>query len=218
MILSDSGSERVLHPEGQFVGVCVDVVDVGIAETAYGPKLKVRFVFETDAQIEKKDAKGNVLGMFPMIIGRRFTATLNEKGHLRPFLDSWVGRKLTETECRRFDAERMIGVAALLTIDHNTGQDGKEYDNILSIAKLPKQMESPEASGHYVRVQNRPTDPNAPRKASDARPQPPTPQPRRPESQTRDLQAAGRKAAAAADDPYADFPTALVDDDDDLPF
>lgn len=219
MLLSE-GVTRTPHPEGQYLAVCVDVVDMGMKETKYGLKPKMRLAFETEATQEREDERGRAYEQ-RFIISAVFTPTLNEKGKLRPFLESWLGRRMTRDELRGFDPELLIGQSALITVAHSPKDGGGVYDNIIGIAKLPRQMEAFASAGTYVRVKDR-EDAEPDRTAQDqARrmnstppraPLPPAPKPT--SSITRDL----AKAAAKPAQDFEDFPGALQDEDDDLPF
>ena len=45
------GGTYTPHPEGQFRAVCVDVVEMHNVPTEFGPKNKVRLVFQTEEQL-----------------------------------------------------------------------------------------------------------------------------------------------------------------------
>jgi hypothetical protein len=212
MILSDNAKEYQKHPEGEFVGVCVDIVDLGLEQTAYGMKPKVRIVFETEATVEKEINGQTVL--VPATISRKFTASLNEKAPLRAFLEAWRGRKFTAGEAKAFDAEQLLGVPAYLNVNWEWSQDGtKQYDNIMSCMKLPRGLDAIGPSGNYQRVKDRPVQAQPGARPQPSRPQPATPQARRPQPVAAHAQ---RQAPPAQD--YTDLPGALQDDTDDLPF
>lgn len=201
MILTDNAKEYTKHPEGEFVAVCVDIVDLGLEDTLYGPKPKVRVVFETEATIEKEINGQRVL--VPATISRKFTASLNEKAPLRAFLEAWRGRKFTAAEAKAFDAEQLLGAPAYLNVTWEWSKDGqKQYDNILTCGKLPRGLEAIRPSGHYKRVKDRPQQ----SQGQQGRQQAPAPEqpPRRPQP-----------VAAHAAPP---MPPALQDEDDELPF
>lgn len=149
-IVVTEGSTFEPHPEGQFRAVCVDVVERHGVQTAFGPKNKIRLVWQTEENPE--DGK-------PFLASASFNATLNENGRLRPFLESWRGKKFSAEELKGFDLEQLIGVGAVVQITHTT-KDGKTYDNVTSIMRLMKGME-PVTPREYTRVQDRPVQPAA---------------------------------------------------------
>jgi hypothetical protein len=221
MIWTDNAKEYTKHPEGQCTAVCVDIVDLGIEDTQYGPKPKVRVVFETEQMMEHED--GSVR---PMLVSRKFTASLNEKAPLRAFLDAWRGRKLTAAEAKAFDPEQLIGVSAYLNVTWEWSQDGqKQFDNIQSCVKLPRGLEVLAPSGQYTRVKDRPQPgqngaqgrPPAGAKGqgrtqpAPARSGAPAPRPIAQHAQRTDK-------AMTQPGEFRDFPGALQDEDDDLPF
>lgn len=211
MIISDNAKEYTKHPEGEFVGVCVDIVDLGLEQTAYGMKPKVRIVFETEATVEKEIGGQTVL--VPATISRKFTASLNEKAPLRAFLEAWRGKKFTAQEVKGFDTEALLGAPAYLNITWEWSQDGtKQYDNIMSCMKLPRGLEAVAPSGNYQRVKDRPQQPQSNQRQGQGQQRQPeqtqAPQARRPQP----------VAAHAQRPPASDMPPALQDDGDDLPF
>lgn len=148
IIAKDGGTGFTLHPEGQFRAVCVDVVDKGIVETTWQGKTRsrhvVRVVFQSDEELENGR---------PAIASRQFTLSLGEKSALRPFLESWRGRKFTAEELDGFDLESLIGANAVIQVLHERKGD-KTYDNIVSAMKLMKGMEKL-TPRDYVRVCDR---------------------------------------------------------------
>ena len=149
---NDGGSYRV-HPEGQYPAVCCDVVDLGMVKVEFGGKTKqqhkIRVVFQTDER--DPDTRKRLQ------TSQRFTLSMHEKANLRKFLESWRGRAYTEDEAKAgVDVELMVGVHALLQVTHTT-KNGKTYDNITSIMRLPKGMPKLEIQD-YVRVKDREPD------------------------------------------------------------
>src|SRR5579864_255671 len=80
------------HPEGQFVGQCVDVIALGesVEEFAGQPQRLVQkcaLVFRTGERNED-------IGEF-IDIAREFTVSMGEKANLRKFMEQWRGRPYT---------------------------------------------------------------------------------------------------------------------------
>lgn len=67
-----------------------------------------------------------------MQISRRFGKTLNEKGNLRPFLQSWIGQPLTAAQ---IDIAKLAGRPAMLVISQSQNGD-KVYSNITTAAPV----------------------------------------------------------------------------------
>ena len=101
LILTDGGGRYTPTPEGLWPAVCVDVVDLGMQETPWGPKQKVELYWE----IEELDPKG-----VRFTVRTRYTASLNDKANLRKQLEAWRGRKFTAQELKGFDLEVLVGV------------------------------------------------------------------------------------------------------------
>jgi hypothetical protein len=158
VIVKDSeGGTFTPHPEGQYAAVCIDVHDLGVIETKWGNKHKIDIYFWCGRR--KEDETGEPASYedgtpIYLTVRERFTATLNEKGNLRPFLERWRGRKFTTDELKGFDLEQLIGAPAFLQISHNEW-DGKVFANIDTIMKLPKGEDKLAVPEDYVRFADR---------------------------------------------------------------
>jgi hypothetical protein len=161
---AQGGGTFTPHPEGQFGAVCVDVHDLGYLESTWQGQVKkqhkIDVYFFCDEWKQSGDEK------YPLLVRERFTATLSDKGRLKPFLTSWRGKKFTPDEEAAFDLDKMIGAPALVTVEHNQVND-KTYANIVSITKLPKGMTAPTIPEDFVRFKDR-----EPKEAQPEQPKP----------------------------------------------
>lgn len=145
-------------PEGLHCAVCCDVIDLGLVKTEWGDKPKVRLVFELG--LFSEDGTEQFSPDFPdedrrYIVRRDFGLSLSEKSTLRPFLESWRGRKFTKEELAGFDLERLIGVNCQLQIIHNITDQGRTFANIQAAVPLGRGMEKIHVSPDYVREVDR---------------------------------------------------------------
>jgi hypothetical protein len=128
------------HPAGTPVATLIKIIDIGSQEVTWQGAVKlshkIRFVWESTELMT--DGR-------PFIVQRDFTASLNSKGNLRPFLEGWRGRAFTEAELAGFDPKVLIGMPCLLSLV----EDG-EYTNINSVMRLPKGMQAPKIVGDTV--------------------------------------------------------------------
>lgn len=125
MILKDVPQSDWENPSlGVHKAVCVDWVDLGLQETEYGEKQRVKLVFELDEN--KTDGT-------PIRIGRKFNATIAEKSALRASLKSWRGADLTAEEREHFDLEQLIGAQAQVNIEEWTKTGGAKGTKIGAI-------------------------------------------------------------------------------------
>ena len=126
------------HPEGQFVGQCVDVIDMGEEVSSFPGKPeklapKVAFVYRT--------GELNDEGVFIDLVAE-FTVSLGDLANLRAFLEQWRGKSLTEDQIRDgVPLEKMEGTWALLTVAHKMSKKGRTYAYIVSAVGVPKQMQ-----------------------------------------------------------------------------
>lgn len=136
-ITNKPGSDYKPAPEGIHSALCVDVIDLGLVETAYGEKPKLRLVFELEAKMD--DGR-------PFIQTKPFTASLHQKSTLNGFISKWRGRPIGENET--VDLDKLLGAQATLVISHVTAQDGsgKVFSSIDAVSKPTKKLV---ASGEY---------------------------------------------------------------------
>ena len=133
-------------PVGLHNAVCVDVVDLGLKDTQFGPKHKLRIVFQLDATL------GN--GKRALVNGQ-FTLSSSEKSTLRQFVEAWRGRSFaSRREFEMFNEEKLVGQSAMVSVIHRAKGDDI-YANINGVFPAKVQMVN---DGSYVRVKDRPAD------------------------------------------------------------
>jgi hypothetical protein len=126
-------------PAGSHIAVCDCVCDLGLqsGSTLY-PQAKQQVYVRWELPNERieftKDGKKQV---GPMVIGKTYTASMNEKATLRHHLESWRGRQFTDEEAAQFDVAAVLGKPCMLTVMH-TQKGDKTYANITGIGPLPK--------------------------------------------------------------------------------
>lgn len=143
--VSGSSKSFTPAPEGTHQAVCVDVIDHGEMETAWGKKRKVTIRWQLNELME--DGR-------PFIAQKRYTASLHEKAVLRHELEAWRGRAFTFDELAQFDLDTVIGVNCLLSIMHKKGDKGGTFANVMNVAPLIKGMPKI-APADYVREKDR---------------------------------------------------------------
>lgn len=128
LLASDKGgADFEMTPEGQYVGRCFKIVDMGTQTTKgqYGDKVqhKVMVSFELLDGPKMQDGR-------PFSVSQFYTVSLHEKAKLRADLEAWRGRKFTTTELEGFDLASVIGAYCMLQVVHD--ETGK-YANIQTI-------------------------------------------------------------------------------------
>ena len=139
LIVKDSGGKdfKVLDA-GMYSAVCSNVVDMGEHDGQYGIKSKIGIVFELSEL--RDDGKRYQLSMTQ-------GNTLASKGHLRPMLESWRGKKFTDEELKNgFDLEKLVGANCTLNITHDI-KENKTYLKINSVNPPMKGVEKITPSG-----------------------------------------------------------------------
>jgi hypothetical protein len=136
MIAKDGGGgEFKLIPEGVHEAICDMMVDLGMQEGgSYGPKHKVYIRFQVPS-IRIEGEWGGEKYNRPAVTGVQMTLSLGRNSQMRPFLESWRGKKFEAADLRGFDITKVAGVPALINIVHEEKGD-KTYANIASIMPL----------------------------------------------------------------------------------
>ena len=147
-IIAKVGEGFVLCPAGTHDAVSVDVEDLGMVETEYAGEKKKQHKVRIIWQVDELQDNGKAHQA-----AKRYTLSLHEKASLRKDLESWRGRPFTASELEGFDLENLIGAGAFLNVIHES-KNGKTYDNIASIMRLPKNTKAPDIVS-YTRVCNR---------------------------------------------------------------
>ena len=137
-----------MAPEGVHIGVCEMIVNLGVQETYYGPKNQHYIRWQLVNEFVEYEKDGETLKA-PMVIGKTYTSSLNEKANLRKDLESWRGRPFTDDELQGFDLENVLGKPCQVQIVH-VGRDGKSYANVTRVMALPKGAAVPELQGDPV--------------------------------------------------------------------
>lgn len=135
-----SESKYRTHPEGQFIGQCVDVIDMGEKVEEYAGKEpsifhKCVIVFRTD---ERNEDTGEHID-----VAREFTVSMGDKANLRKFLEQWRGKPYNAAEVKeKVPLHKLTGQWSLLTIAHKVSKGGRTYANITAAVGVPKQLQS----------------------------------------------------------------------------
>jgi hypothetical protein len=187
------------HDEGQFVGQCVDTINLGEKVQDF-PGTKP-YLAPTCALVFRTGERNPETGEY-IDIAKEYTVSMGEKANLRKDLQTWRGKPYTPEQ---IDAgvplDKLTGNHALLTVSHRTSGKGRTYANITAIVGIPKQMTNgtTDYRGEYTRAEYWET-----RKKEYA-------------EAAAKFRAENAPPKAKATD-FEDFPGALADETDDLPF
>lgn len=132
--------EFEIAPAGNHVAICYAMVDMGQQKVEYNGEEKLqRKVYIGWELSNELMADGR-----PFMVSRQFTMSLHEKSTLRAVLESWRGRPFTDDELMGFDLKNILGKPCMVNVVHATGNNGRTYANVKSIATMPKGMPAPE--------------------------------------------------------------------------
>lgn len=124
MLISNRNSNKQwpIASEGAHVATIESVHDLGIQETSYGPKHKVRITWLLD----EKSEDGQTLKTF-----QSFTKSWGDKSNLRKAARSILGRDPGD----EYDTNELVGKRATLVLGHDE-VNGKTYANVRAILTL----------------------------------------------------------------------------------
>jgi hypothetical protein len=142
--VNSGGSQtRQIAPEGAYPARCYQIIDKGTTfdEKWGNKKRKVQLLFElpTETAVFSEDK-----GEQPFFVKGVFNLTMGEKASLRKFIESWIGKKLTDAQAADFDITKLLGHPGMINIAHN-GKEDRVYANIMGISPLPKGFACPPA-------------------------------------------------------------------------
>ena len=186
------------HDEGQFVAQCVDCINLGEKVQDF-PGTKP-YLAPTCALVFRTGERNTETGEY-IDVSKEYTVSMGEKANLRKDLQQWRGKAYTPEQIEAgVPLDKLTGNHALLTVSHRVSGKGRTYANITAIVGIPAQMKAAVTKyTDYTRAEFWET-----RKAEYA-------------------EAAAKFRAEnappkAKNDDFEDFPGALADTDDDLPF
>ena len=142
----DQGTTFTPHDEGQFAAACADVIDLGRRVEQYPGKParvvpKCALVFLTNSKGETKE------------IGVEFTVTMGELAKLRQTLEAWRGKSYTpEQAAAGVPLHKLVGHAALISVEHKRSAKGRTYAKLKTISPLPDGLVAPMING-YTRAE-----------------------------------------------------------------
>jgi hypothetical protein len=175
LIVKDNGSggDFTPAPEGQFQAVCVDVIDLGVRTKDFGKGPKEIDELSIVFQLKVVDATGQELRTPTgerFTVKRKFTKSLSDKSNLRPFLESWRGKKFSADELNGFDVEKLIAANGLVQIVQAASKsNGNIYANIQTIMPINSAWNMPKLEvENYVRQKDRPAQAPAPQAQASA--------------------------------------------------
>jgi len=136
-----SNATKKTAPQGAHIGRCYQIVDLGTTEDKKfgGRKRKIQLLFELPNELATfDDSKGEQ----PFYVRTSMTLSMSEKANLRKFIESWIGKTMTDKEASNFEIMDLLGMPAMLNISHRV-TDAGTFANIMSISPLPKGIVCP---------------------------------------------------------------------------
>jgi len=158
------------HPEGQFMAVCADIFTKvkpnkykGTVGNNGKPDTRdtitsICISFLTDEVIE---IDGTLKPRYASFWATASLGTPDYPSNLRKFLKAWIPA-LKDSDLESFDADKLIGRGAYLTIAHSVDAAGKTWANIMGAMTPPKGADVPKIPSDFVRHKDKDAAPQAP--------------------------------------------------------
>lgn len=122
---------------GNHLAIAIQVIDLGTQESptpGFNAARKIRIVWELPHEKHKfSDEKGEE----PFTVAKEYTLSMNEKSNFRKDLESWRGKKFSESECSVFDETKIIGKPCFVSVIH-VDKPTKTYANVNAVTAIPK--------------------------------------------------------------------------------
>lgn len=174
---------KILAPDGLQPAVCCDVVDQGEEyDERYGKtkhNISIHFLLHELMPAQWQHPKTGDIAEVPehlvdepFMATRWFNNTLAEKGHLRPFLESWRNKDFTAEELSGFNVVKVIGAPTLLQLRYKQKSNGEWRTEIVNALPLPEGYPRVQIPETYVRFKDR--EPREPKSTPQAAPQAPS--------------------------------------------
>jgi len=142
----DKGGDQDFEPvpEGMTHGICFGVFDLG---TQYSEKFGKahKCVIQWEVPEHRNDFDGEDTARH---VSRIFTVSLHSKSNLRPFLESWRGKKFSDQELTGFNLKKLLGVNAELQLMHEKKGE-KTYTNVTNAIPYRGEKQNPERNFLY---------------------------------------------------------------------
>lgn len=149
--VSGGGGDFKRLPAGSHIAICNLIADLGLqpGSAAFpNPKRQVYVRFEIPAERVEWEKDG-VKHEGPQVIGKSYTASMNEKANLRKHLEGWRGKNFTDAEAEDFDLASVLGKPCMLIVSESEN-GGKTYSNIASVGPMPKGIPAPTSENELL--------------------------------------------------------------------
>lgn len=153
-------SDFTPHPEGSFIAICRDAYletrpnpwkgqqrdskdpGKGVDERETITELTLEFLTE-----HPYESNGTLL---PSFVKYTATASLADNSNLRKFLKGWFPA-LKDEHFQRFDADKLIGRGAYITVQQRPDKKGNIWSNVIGAMQPPKDSSLPMIATDFVR-------------------------------------------------------------------
>lgn len=133
--------EFKLVPAGTHLARFYRIVDLGTQRSSWNGQEKFLRKMMIRWEIHGEDDQGAPLVTDegePLSLFKNYTHSMAENSNLRKDIQLWQGFKFRDdNEARRFNLGSILGEWCMVSVVHDSGNDGKVYANVNSITPVP---------------------------------------------------------------------------------
>lgn len=163
-VIESKESNFIPHPEGQYVAI---VRDTFLRDRPNPFKGQQRDKKDPSKGIDNRDTITEIIiefltdhvvevngDMLPGYVRYVATASVSENSNLRKFLKGWFPQ-LKDEDFKRFDADKLIGKGAYITVAHRLDKRGGTWANVVVAMQPPKGSDLPTIPHDFVRHEDK---------------------------------------------------------------
>lgn len=150
LTVKESGGSFTPCPAGTHLGVCISIYDLGTQATPFKDENTGETKYAKQVFIQWELPGETKVDGTPFVIGKFYTASLNDKANLRHDLESWRGRAFTAEELEGFSLANIVGKGCMLSVVQYTKSDGNASAKVGSVMALPKGTPTPKPQNASV--------------------------------------------------------------------
>ena len=134
---SNEGGNFELPPGGSYPAVLIGLVDLGTHTDTFNNEAKdsrkIMFVWELTSEHQENGET--------FVVGQAYTWSLNKKAKLRPMIEGWTGKVLSDSE--EFDPLTLMGRTCVVNLTEGETGAGKKFVNVTSVTPPMKGLTVP---------------------------------------------------------------------------
>lgn len=137
-VYENEGMKRELTPEGIYLGVCCEIIDLGMQTSNFEGKETINREVMLRWELPELTYTTKDGDELPRMINKRMRMVYNEKSNLGKLLKSWTPMLLPKDMKQGFDLTQLLGMGAQVTVTHQKKKTGDGLREEYAFAGLMK--------------------------------------------------------------------------------